>query len=255
MDNEQKILINEVRRNLEHALKENELTKSSRSFQSALELYRTALISLVEEYPNRYTLSVGIELLDKIYNNKSQNNVAGVDTIEKITFSLMNFENLQKESASVSKEFECVIDYAREFEKYLENLGVYFQSTNEGECTLFFFVMEALNSPCINLNVRVYSNGYVKMFCKLVTQVAYPQIEVTRNILNQLCGHFRYIRLFMNESNDVIATYDFIVAGDGEVASDHIFAMANQIGGKMGTMDRCVPYILSKLWGNISKLD
>lgn len=147
------------------------------------------------------------------------------------------------------------INYALAFKSHLQKIGTYFQSTDEGECILFFFVMPVLNAPCINLNVRVYPEGYVNIFCKLVTEVSYPQRALIRDVLNKLCRKFRYIRLFMGEDNDVIATYDFFVVGDVETANRHILNMINNVGSRMGTMDRSIPYIMTKLWGTVGELE
>ena len=163
--------------------------------------------------------------------------------------------NLLDDSVITDQNKKDDVNYAMAFEKYLQKIGMYFQSTYEEECVLFFFIMPVLNAPCINLNVRIYPEGYVNIFCKLVTEVSYPQRALVRDILNKLCRKFRYIRLFMGEDNDVIATYDFVVVGNAETASKHILNMINRVGGKMGIMDRSIPYIMTKLWGTVEEVE
>ena len=137
--------------------------------------------------------------------------------------------------------------YAEALEDMLTALDLKFDKIEQDDSTVFELVMTTENAPALKTLIIISDDSTFKIYSVLARDVKASKTDLLLRMLNELNRRYKYINLFLDRENDIVADYTGILLVDEEKAAKIVFAVFYIM---LDIMDECIPPIMKLLWSD-----
>lgn len=135
--------------------------------------------------------------------------------------------------------------YVDALKEMYADLDMNYKLTENDKYTAFTFFTRTDNISTLRINEIISEDGSYRIYSILAHSIKDSKRDAVIKKLNDLNGKYKYLNLYLDSDNDIIADYSGILLGESKHVAGLIFTIFYIL---VDIMDECIPPIMKVLW-------